>query len=198
MPFSHQTLFVKTKLLKELSGFDDNNFKSAGDYDFVIRLYMSGAYGGDYNCNFVSFRLGGVSNLQKQQSVLECIKLYKKNYGKFISDNMTCDFENMFYKLQVPEIVFTNIKSTVCEKIATAMLDFWNQKEYVSNSVKRIDKIPYIKSKGWLYSKTNLHNRKWYLFGLPIFRIKQTNKFEKKYYIFSIPILKIVEKHKND
>ena len=40
MPFCHQSLFVKKDLMEKLGGFD-TNFKSAGDYDFVIRKFSA-------------------------------------------------------------------------------------------------------------------------------------------------------------
>ena len=44
MPASHQTMFTKRSKMLDLGKFD-LQYKSAGDYDFVLRLILSGAKG---------------------------------------------------------------------------------------------------------------------------------------------------------
>lgn len=57
MPFCHQTMFTKT----ELVNFDES-FKSAGDFDFVLKLILSGAKGVYVPLNFTTFRWIGMSS----------------------------------------------------------------------------------------------------------------------------------------
>lgn len=57
MPFCHQTMFTKTELVK----FDDS-YKSAGDFDFVLNLILSGAKGVFVPLNFTTFRWIGMSS----------------------------------------------------------------------------------------------------------------------------------------
>jgi hypothetical protein len=60
----------------------DTNFKSAGDYDLVIRLCLKGYKSVFVNAKFVTFRLGGFSSTDQKLSTDEVAKLYYKNYKK--------------------------------------------------------------------------------------------------------------------
>ncbi len=81
MPFCHQTMFTRRDvIIKE--GMFDENFKSAGDYEFVIRLCLK-----NYKCifvekKFVTFRWGGFSVSNNALSINEVAAAYYKNYSK--------------------------------------------------------------------------------------------------------------------
>ena len=60
MPFCRQTMFcLRSVMMKE--GMFDTSFKSAGDYDFIIRLYLKGYKGAVVPLTYVTFRIGGES-----------------------------------------------------------------------------------------------------------------------------------------
>lgn len=61
MPFCHQTMFTRRDVLLEHNGFDDEHYRSAVDYDLIVRLILSGALGTYVPLNFTSFRRGGFS-----------------------------------------------------------------------------------------------------------------------------------------
>lgn len=61
MPFCHQTMFTRREALLRMNGFDDTRFRSAADYDLVLRLLLAGEQGVYVSLNFTSFRLGGFS-----------------------------------------------------------------------------------------------------------------------------------------
>lgn len=66
MPFSHQTMFTKTELVKF-----DATFKSAGDYDFVLNLILNGAKSVYVPLTFTSYRMIGISTTSTDLSYME-------------------------------------------------------------------------------------------------------------------------------
>ncbi len=189
MPFSHQTLFVKTETMRQLNGFDET-FRSAGDYDFVIRLCLSGATYVQISDNFVSYRLGGLSDKQQKQSMDECIKSFEKNYAQF---DVPTDYQNMYHQFIVPVQLIQKIQKCVWSKLAHKM-----QKSLQDVDKKEtnccITKYPLVQPV-FIVEKT-----KWLLFGLlPIWAVKskQTDckknnsffKYKKTYEFLGIPFL---------
>ena len=65
----------------EKIGYFDTTFKSAGDYDFVVRLCLKDFKSVKVSIDFVTFRFGGISDINQVQSVNEVAALYKKNYN---------------------------------------------------------------------------------------------------------------------
>lgn len=117
MPFSHQALLVKRDKMLELGGFDEN-FKSAGDYDFVIRLINSGARG-VYNPNeFSTFRDGGFSQTDGELSQKECGISYRKNFGHLCPKYRWMD---MLFKKRVPNSVIQYVLKHVDKTVKAEM-----------------------------------------------------------------------------
>lgn len=81
MPFNHPGLIVSRAAFSALGGFD-TNFKIAGDYDFIIRLYLAGFEGTEMKESFVSFRTGGISQ-DITAAKAETSRLWHKNYTRF-------------------------------------------------------------------------------------------------------------------
>lgn len=79
MPICHQTMFTKRDLLIRLGGFDMDTFRSAADYDLVVRAIMSGAKPVHVPLNFTVFRMGGFSSNSEVASP-ELEKVYIKNF----------------------------------------------------------------------------------------------------------------------
>ncbi|MGN0822117.1 MAG: glycosyltransferase family 2 protein [Akkermansia sp.] len=86
MPICHQTMFTKRELLIKLGGFDMENFKSAADYDLVVRAVMSGAKPVHVPLNFTAFRMGGISSNSNIASP-ELEKVYDKNFRFLAADS---------------------------------------------------------------------------------------------------------------
>ncbi|KKR22177.1 MAG: hypothetical protein UT50_C0001G0089 [Candidatus Moranbacteria bacterium GW2011_GWA2_39_41] len=81
MPFCHQTMVArKNILIKE--GFFDVNFKSAGDYELLIRLCLKQYKSVFIDSKFVTFRWGGFSISNNDLSINEVADAYYKNYSK--------------------------------------------------------------------------------------------------------------------
>ncbi|EKE20422.1 MAG: Glycosyltransferase, group 2 family protein [uncultured bacterium] len=84
MPFCHQTMFTRRDvMLKE--GMFDTNFKSAGDYDFLLRICLKKYKSVLVNNKFTTFRLGGFSDTDRELSNNEVAKAYHKNFSKLIN-----------------------------------------------------------------------------------------------------------------
>jgi glycosyltransferase involved in cell wall biosynthesis len=79
MPFCHQTMFSRREALLQENGFDAS-FKSAGDYDLVMRLCLKNYKSVFVEEPIVTFRFGGLSDANQQQSIDEVAKAYYKNY----------------------------------------------------------------------------------------------------------------------
>lgn len=61
MPFSHQSVLVRTDLMRRLGGFDLTYSRSA-DYAFVMNLILAGCHAVRVEKDFVTFRMGGFSS----------------------------------------------------------------------------------------------------------------------------------------
>lgn len=83
MPFCHQTMFTRRSVMLA-EGLFDTRFKSAGDYDFVLRLCLKKYAGTFVKKVFTTFRCGGLSDVDREQSRREVARAYFKNYGALL------------------------------------------------------------------------------------------------------------------
>ena len=196
MPFSHQALFVKTTMMKKLGGFD-LTFKSAGDFDFIIRMFMSGAYGVELPNLLVSFRLGGMSYKQIDLSRREVAVAFNKNYSPLIEEDV--DFLKMYMEQYVPKQLFEKIKSTVHKKFMSSMGRLYKKSKdckdgYVKiplNNMKSCDTKLLLFDCIQIFKFSKYKNKvKIYLFGLPCF-YKKTTQTDTVYRVLSIPVFTI-------
>lgn len=86
MPFCHQGMIIKTSVMK--SYMYDTTFKSAGDYDLLLRLCISEKNGVYVPINYVTFSCDGTSNKNQNISIIEVSKAYYKNYSQLCKINM--------------------------------------------------------------------------------------------------------------
>ncbi len=82
MPFCHQTLMVKTNIFRELGMFD-LTYKSAGDYEFVLRLVFNKFKHAYIPYEFATFKMGGYSHQNIELSINEVSSFYQKHYSNF-------------------------------------------------------------------------------------------------------------------
>lgn len=206
-PFPHQTMLTKKEAFIKYNLFD-TNYKSAGDYDLILRMLLNGVKSVEVPLNFVNFRLDGFSDVNQAQSIKECVKLFKENYKQILGcefdDNMCKDMFCNFIvpkKLMKPimERIDDDLKVKVEDLLANGVINF-NKDCYQIKKRMRItiddDKfekryikilnIPFIKIV-YMANKT-----KFFLFNaLPLFKIIDRNR-ELKYFLFSfLPIWKI-------
>ena len=88
--FSHQSMLNSRKMLLQLDGFD-TSYKSAGDYDLLLRMITAGAKGCFVPCCFATFTLGGFSEAYRELSVSERIRCLQNFYRSYYSVEMTHD-----------------------------------------------------------------------------------------------------------
>ena len=86
--FSHQSILVKSQIMRELHGFN-LAYRSAADYDFVLRMILSGYKGCYVDSNFVSYRMTGMSSVNPQLSGRETGLIYWRLYNKFLNAHLS-------------------------------------------------------------------------------------------------------------
>lgn len=84
MPFSHQSMIMKRKvLIKE--GMFDINYQIAGDYDLVLRLCLKETKSAQLSDSFVTFGWGGISATAIETSTKEVARVHYSNYHSICS-----------------------------------------------------------------------------------------------------------------
>lgn len=198
--YCHQTMFVKTDLLRKLNGFD-LKYKVSSDSDLMIRLYSSGYKHVYVPCCFVSYRIGGFSLHHRVQSRVDHSRSFYKHIGERVGLSAKECFllwqQEFFYELsyekqielvsKIPaEFDSRNIlremllrstvqkrgKSTIDKKVGVfGALSLWKRKYRAR------------KSHYYLFEKLKIckisnggRQRKYYLFGfLPVLTVKVVN-----------------------
>jgi glycosyltransferase involved in cell wall biosynthesis len=87
-PFSHQSMLTSRSMLLRMDGFD-TSYKSAADYDLLLRMIASGAKGCFVPISFSTFSLDGFSSENKELAITECIRSLRCFYRNFYSLEMT-------------------------------------------------------------------------------------------------------------
>lgn len=123
MPFCHQTFMIKTETFKKM-GMYDTTYKSAGDYEFVLRLVFNKFKYVYIPYEFVTFQQGGYSLSNARLSAGEVVDFYFKHYNKFCK----LTFEECQYIVAVqyiplkllikllPYLDIENKKKLICDK----------------------------------------------------------------------------------
>ena len=106
--FSHQSMLTSREMLLRMDGFD-TSYKSAADYDLLLRMIESGARGCFVPCCFTTFRLDGFSAENKELAISECIRSLQDFYRKFYSTGMTHDEVAYIIKHRVYPRKYLNI-----------------------------------------------------------------------------------------
>ena len=85
MPFSHQSVLVRTDLMRHMGGFSVDYYRSA-DYAFVMELVFSGKKAVRVEKDFVTFRTGGFSGQNpaenQQEHAIAFAALAKRHLGR--------------------------------------------------------------------------------------------------------------------
>lgn len=176
MPFSHQALFVKTELMRNLGGFD-TNFKISGDHDFIIRMMLSGADGIALPHNFITFRLGGISDIYVANGRKEVLKSMENIYSKLTDAKI--DYEKLHKKYIVPRKLIQAILPLISSSTRIKLEKLYSKSKVIDSETNKIN-----------FTNCVSYERKWYLFQIiPLLRISQTNK-NLKVYILSLPVFR--------
>ena len=82
MPFCHQSMLCDRETLVK-GGMFDTTFRSAADYDLIVRLFLKGHKAVCVPGSFVTFKMGGISTQQKEVSQEEMVTVFAKNYAPY-------------------------------------------------------------------------------------------------------------------
>ena len=82
MPFCHQTMFTRRDVLLKEGCFDAKKYKSAADYDLIIRLLLKGYTISIVNKVISCFRGGGTSGIDIETSKKEVHLIMKKYFSR--------------------------------------------------------------------------------------------------------------------
>ena len=85
--FSHQSMLTLRSSLLRMDGFD-TTYRSAADYDLLLRLIAAGAKGCFVPCTFTTFRLGGFSRDNRELAINECVRSLRDFYRNVYSTLM--------------------------------------------------------------------------------------------------------------
>lgn len=100
MPFGHQSMFTKTDVMRKENGFD-LNFKSAADYDLIIRLYLKKYKYVQVNEVIANFREIGESVVNFEKACTDKVAVFKKNYYPYLSLS-DIEYEKIFINNCMP------------------------------------------------------------------------------------------------
>lgn len=85
---SHQSILVNTELMRQMQGFD-LSYKIAADYDFLLRMVLTGKRGCLVDCDFVTYRMIGISSTNIPFSRRETSLILKSLYNKYAGAHLT-------------------------------------------------------------------------------------------------------------
>ena len=136
MPFCHQTMFTKTEVLKELGGFNAEKYRSAADYDLVLRAILAGKKSVFVDLDFVVFRMGGFS-VDLSVSEPEVIDSMYSAYGR-LTDISKDECSVLFYEFLFPSELYTSIKQRVSPEIIPFMEEEFKSFEKNGNMCRYI------------------------------------------------------------
>lgn len=106
MPFSHQSMIVKTDVFKKLRMYD-LSYKSASDYEFVLKMFFNKCSFVYSNLTLATFRIGGFSYQDNDISIKEVAAFYQKYYSEYSPISIETA-ENIFrYKLLPLKIMYS-------------------------------------------------------------------------------------------
>jgi len=100
MPFSHQTMFTRTSLLKKFDGFKEN-YKVASDYDLIVKILLNGHKGVYVNDIIVSCRMIGDSQILLDDCKSETENIFKDNFKDFYDFKDYKQVSDLRYKRKV-------------------------------------------------------------------------------------------------
>lgn len=131
MPFSHQSMLFRRDAILELGGYD-LRYKSASDYDLILRFALSGKSGVEVPLHFATFVCGGHSQVNMADAQHEVGRIYARLYGKF-DKGMT---EEDGYQLYIKKKMSKKLKEQLEPFLRTA---FHSPAQIVGHLVVRRD-----------------------------------------------------------
>ena len=87
MPFSHQSVLVRTELMKQMGGFCLDYFRSA-DYAFIMTLIFDGRKAIRVEKDFVTFRTGGFSGQNPAENQREHVEAFDRLSRRYLGHKL--------------------------------------------------------------------------------------------------------------
>ena len=110
--FSHQTMLTSHSLLQRIDGFD-TSYRSAADYDLLLRMIAAGAKGCFVPLTFATFSTGGFSEQNHDCATGECILSLQGFFRDFFHVTMShSEAEYVFTHRVFPRKYISLYKST--------------------------------------------------------------------------------------
>jgi glycosyltransferase involved in cell wall biosynthesis len=120
MPFCHQTMFAKKDMLVSIGMFNEK-YKSAADYDLVLRVILAGYKYVEVETDIVTYRRGGVSESVQQRSDEEKRDIFKQLYSQIYGEVLSEDISKCIAGRMCPKKLFDNMKTAVPEALREDM-----------------------------------------------------------------------------
>ncbi len=192
--YCHQTMFVRTDLLKKVGGFDIS-YKISADTEMMIRLYAQKAIYVKVPSCIVSYRVGGYSSQNQLQSRIDHSTAFYKSIGKDIglsvNDCFLCWNQSFFDELP---------KNQQLELILKIPLEY-GQEYLLREFVARMHVSSEMLSNKWYYlfgfvpivnCEYKGNKRYLRLFGILNILTSVEYKRKKKFYLLGVlPVLKV-------
>ena len=189
MPFCHQTMLTRRDVFLELGGFDTDNYRSAGDFHFILRLILSGHKPVYVPCNFTAYSHGGFSAVDMEASAKDCVKAIFTQF-KLIDPAFTmADARKAFYGHAMSEEMVDKIMKRVDPQVALRIGELRQQKDDKGNIRYTLDDYTHA-----LYESDFIRDTHWEVyskevswFGLPVYSRKDTAA-DSQVSILGIPV----------
>lgn len=192
--YCHQTMFVKTSVLRNIGGFD-TSYKISADTEMMIRLYSQKATYVKVPFSIVSYRVGGYSSQNQLESRIDHSKAFYehigKNVGLSLNDCFLCWNQCLFNELPRGEQL--ELISKIPQEYGLKhLLHEFMSKVYIGTEVP-CNKWYYLFGFIPIIKYVNCGNEKYYrLFNFLYILRSVEHKTKKKFYLFGIiPILKV-------
>ena len=175
MPFCHQTMFTRRDVLIKEGMFDDANFKSAADFNLILRLCLAGYKSIFVPEIFTSYRHGGFSATDIDISTQECIKSFYMEYKK-IDSSFSLEDAAAVYRDKTFSQSFLHKVLPHLHKDIQNLFEHLPKTEIAPGKIKVMDpEYSYpmsIHEVGPGYPPVLLEQRTWKTFGIPFMRLK--------------------------
>lgn len=192
--YCHQTMFVKTDLLKSMGGFD-LSYRVSADSDIMIRLYAQNCKSIYVPFCFLSFRKGGFSTQHEHQMRIDHSSSFFKHIGQYIGLSQEDCYQLWHMQLFVEEPVKEQLE--LIHKVPAefgmenlfrefAVRNPYGEGVYGKKRLYLFGCIPFLEQ------RDNGNNRSYLLFNiLNLLRIRDFNG-KRKFYLFDcILVLKV-------
>lgn len=208
MPFCHQTMFTRRDVLMKYGGFDSRHFRSAADYDLVLRLLLGGEKGCYVASDFTSFRLGGFSVTGDELSRKECDRVRIMHLGRraarmlrhgYVDDDLWLHVASHVDSFVALDMLRCHVQdSPGRHRLAYGLVRQSSGCEStvsVCSGCRKRRRFTLLGILPLLSCKIRPSRQDWFLFGFfPVFRLRVRGDRRILYLLFLLPFLSYQEK----